>query len=167
MSRRPSLGFAVILVACVGCDHASKQAAVSLLADSIGLELAGGLLRFQLASNPGAFLSLGADLPEGLRSFLLLGLVPLLIAFACLCFARSARTSRAQLAALAVLSGGGFGNWLDRVLHDGAVTDFVSVGFGPLRTGIFNLADLAVIAGVFWLLLSIRHHETSPPSQAA
>ena len=167
MSRRPSLGFAVILVACVGCDHASKQAAASLLADSVGLELAGGLLRFQLASNPGAFLSLGADLPEALRSFLLLGLVPLLIAFACFYVARSARASRAQLAALAVLSGGGFGNWLDRVLHDGAVTDFVSVGFGPLRTGIFNLADLAVVAGVFWLLLSTRHRETSPPSRAA
>jgi hypothetical protein len=90
MSTRPLLGFAGILVACVGCDHASKQAAASLLADSAGLELAGGLLRFQLASNPGAFLSFGADLSEGLRSFFFIGLVPLLIAFVCLYFATSA-----------------------------------------------------------------------------
>jgi len=167
MSTRSLLGFAGILVACVGCDHASKQAAASLLADSVGLELAGGLLRFQLASNPGAFLSFGADLPEGLRSFFLIGLVPLLLAFVCLYFASSARASRAQLAALAVLSGGGFGNWIDRLLHDGAVTDFVSIGFGPFRTGIFNLADLAVIAGVLWLLLATRRPEAPSPGQAA
>jgi len=165
MSRRPSIGFAMILVACVGCDHASKQVAASLLADSAGLELAGGVLRFQLASNPGAFLSLGAGLAEALRSFLLMGLVPVLIGLVCLYFATSAGVSRAQLAALAVLSGGGFGNWLDRVLHDGAVTDFVSVGIGRFRTGIFNLADLAVVAGVVWLLLSTRHREPPLPEQ--
>ncbi|HEY8154781.1 MAG TPA: signal peptidase II [Myxococcota bacterium] len=161
------LFFSVILLACVGCDHASKQAAVSLLADSAALDLAGGMLRFQLASNPGAFLSLGAELPEGLRSFLLLGLVPILIAAVCLFFARSAGTSRVQLAALAVLAGGGIGNWLDRVLHDGAVTDFVSIGIGGLRTGIFNLADLAVVVGIFWLLPATRRPEPPDPSQAA
>ena len=149
----------------MGCDHASKQAAVSLLADSGSLELAGGMLRFQLASNPGAFLSLGAGLSEALRGYLFLGMVPLLIAFVCVYFARSARGSRGQLAALAVLCGGGLGNWLDRVLHDGAVTDFVSLGFGHFRTGIFNLADLAIIAGIFWLISSTRHREAPLPKQ--
>jgi len=167
MSRRPTIFFASILVACVGCDHASKQAAVSLLADSAGLELWGGMLRFELASNPGAFLSLGAGLSEGLRSFFLLGLVPLLIVLVCLGFVRSAGSSRAQLAALAILAGGGFGNWLDRALHGGAVTDFVSVGIGSLRTGIFNLADLAVLTGILWLLASARRREARPPETAA
>ena len=90
-------------------------------------------------------------------------MVPLLIAFVCLYFARSARASRSQLAALAVLCGGGLGNWLDRVLHDGAVTDFVSLGFGHFRTGIFNLADLAIIAGIFWLIAATRHREAPLP----
>jgi len=165
MQRRPLLGFALILVTCVGCDHASKQAAVSLLADSGGLELAGGLVRFQLAANPGAFLSLGTGFSEGVRSFFLLGIVPLLIAFVCLAFARSAAVSRAQLAALAVLAGGGLGNWLDRVLHDGTVTDFVSIGIGSLRTGIFNVADLAVVAGVLGLLLASPRRD-APESPA-
>ena len=166
-SRRPLLFFASVLVACVGCDHASKQAAVSLLADSAGLELWGGLLRFQLASNPGAFMSLGAGLSEGLRSFFLLGIVPLLILFVCLGFARSAGSSRLRLAALAVLAGGGLGNWLDRVLHGGAVTDFVSIGLWGFRTGIFNLADLAVVAGIVWLLLSARGREEPVPERTA
>ncbi len=162
MTCRPLLSPLVILLACVGCDHASKQAAVSLMAESGPLELAGGLLRFQLASNPGAFLSVGAELPEGLRSFLLLGCVPLLIAGVCLYFARFGQASRAQLVALGILAGGGLGNWLDRLLHDGTVTDFVSIGFGPVRTGIFNLADLAVIAGVLGLLLAARRRQ--PPT---
>jgi signal peptidase II len=111
-------------------------------------------------------MSLGAGLSEGVRSFFLIGVVPLLIAFVCLCFARAAGSSRVQLAALAILAGGGFGNWLDRLLHDGSVTDFVSIGFAGLRTGIFNLADLAVLVGILWLLLSTRQREAPPPVQA-
>jgi signal peptidase II len=38
---------------------------------------------------------------------------------------------------LALLLAGGFGNLIDRVLHDGSVTDFLNVGIGPIRTGIF------------------------------
>lgn len=166
MNYRPLLSFLVILLACVGCDHASKQAAVSLMAESGSLELAGGLLRFELASNPGAFMSVGAELPEALRSFFLLGCVPLLIAWVCLYLARFAVESRAKIAALGVLAGGGLANWLDRLLHDGTVTDFVSIGIGGVRTGIFNLADLAVIVGVVWLLLSARRREPPPESVA-
>lgn len=167
MSRRPLLAFTSILAVCVGCDHAAKQAAVSLLTGSPGLDLAGGALRFELASNTGAFLSLGANLPEALRSFFLMGLVPLLIAFVCLFSLRGAQASRGRLAALAILAGGGFGNWLDRVLHDGAVTDFVSIGIGRFRTGIFNFADLAVVAGVLLLLHSMKQRESPPAKQTA
>ena len=157
--HRALLSFLLALLACVGCDHATKQAAVRLMAESGSLDLAGGILRFQLASNPGAFLSVGAALPDALRSFLLLGCVPLLIAGVCLYFARFSEKSRAQLVALGILAGGGLGNWLDRLLHDGTVTDFVSLGVGRLRTGIFNLADLAVVAGICWLLWSARRPE--------
>jgi signal peptidase II len=163
VARRPLPSFLLALLVCVGCDHATKQAAVTLMADSGSLDLAGGLLRFQLASNPGAFLSIGAQLPEAVRSFLLLGCVPLLIAAVCLYFARFTERTRTQRIALGILAGGGLGNWLDRLLHDGTVTDFVSLGFGQLRTGIFNLADLAVIAGVCWLVWTTRSGE-QPPS---
>lgn len=46
-----------------------------------------------------------------------------------------------------LLFGGGFSNWLDR-LQTGAVTDFIRFWWLP----IFNLADLAVIAGLLFLL---------------
>jgi signal peptidase II len=38
------------------------------------------------------------------------------------------------------------------VVDDGAVTDFVSLGLGALRTGIFNVADLAIVAGLLLFL---------------
>jgi signal peptidase II len=164
MGKRPLLAFWILLAVCVGCDHASKQAASSLLADSPGLALAGDTVRLELVSNPGAFLSMGANLPDTLRHIVLIGLVPLLIACVCLGFARAARSSRVLLVGLALLAGGGLGNWLDRLLNAGAVTDFVSLGLGPLRTGIFNLADVAVIAGVCLVLLSTRHAAQEAPA---
>ena len=45
------------------------------------------------------------------------------------------------------------GNLLDRFFNGGAVVDFVSIGFGGLRTGIFNVADLAITCGALWLLV--------------
>ena len=41
---------------------------------------------------------------------------------------------------------GGASNWIDRVLH-GRVVDFLNLGIGPIRTGVFNVADVAIMAG--------------------
>ena len=34
---------------------------------------------------------------------------------------------------------------MDRVTQGGNVTDFLNIGVGPLRTGIFNCADVALM----------------------
>jgi signal peptidase II len=150
------ISFVLVLAACVGCDHATKQAAGALLASGEPIALLGDAIRFQLVSNPGAFLSLGAALPETLRLALFLGLVPALLGAVLLGFALRTGATRADLLAVALVIGGGAANWLDRVAHGGAVTDFVSVGVGVLRTGIFNVADVAIVAGVLLLLVSMR-----------
>ena len=162
--RRISRVFPLVLVACVGCDQASKQAAGLLLAGGHPLSLFGDTVRFELASNPGAFLSLGAGLAEPVRHALLLGLVPALLALVCgACLVGRTPLSRSGLVALGLIAGGGLGNWLDRVLHDGSVTDFVSLGLGRFRTGIFNVADLAVLAGVFLMMRLARGREPAGP----
>lgn len=43
---------------------------------------------------------------------------------------------------------------IDRVTQDGNVTDFLNIGVGPIRTGIFNCADMALMLGVAILILS-------------
>ncbi len=151
------------LSCCVGCDQVSKSAARSLLHSGVTESLFADSLRFQLTENPGSFLSLGASLPEQLRFTLFTAAVAvILIGLVCAAlFAR--RLSTARFVALALLAGGGISNLIDRLINDGRVTDFLNVGIGTLRTGIFNLADMAILAGA--LLLVLRTH--TPPAAAA
>lgn len=147
---RTLLAFAAVLVFAAGCDQATKRIAVDRLAAAPPLSLAGDVVRFELAANPGGFLSLGAQLPDGARRLVFVALVPALLLGLCALALRARPVSAGTAAALGLVAGGGLGNWLDRV-REGAVTDFVSLGVGGLRTGIFNVADVAVIAGVLLL----------------
>jgi len=54
---------------------------------------------------------------------------------------------------LTLFVAGGASNWMDRLVH-GSVVDFLNVGIGPLRTGIFNVADVAIMLGVGISLLA-------------
>ena len=67
---------------------------------------------------------------------------------------------------LALLTGGAVGNLIDRVAYGGAVVDFVSVGLGGVRTGIFNLADVAITAGVILVALQGWRTASTPDSAA-
>ena len=144
------------LMSCVGCDQVSKSAARSMLAAGSAQSFLGDSLRLQLVENPGSFLNLGASLPENLRfalftaavAALLLGLVGASL------FARRLQSWR--VLALALIAGGGISNLIDRLLYEGRVTDFLNVGIGGLRTGIFNVADMAIMAGAVLLLWKLR-----------
>ncbi len=98
--------------------------------------------------NAGGFLGLGATLPMqwrvGLFSVSVLILLLMLLSYAL--FAKA--VSAPMLLGFALLLAGGVGNLADRLLYDGVVVDFIHIGIGPVRTGIFNVADIAVSAGV-------------------
>lgn len=53
--------------------------------------------------------------------------------------------------ALGLIIGGALGNALDRLLH-GAVADFVHLHWGSWSWYIFNVADVAIVAGVVLLV---------------
>jgi signal peptidase II len=71
---------------------------------------------------------------------------------------RSTSSRTLSLLAGALFAGGGLSNWLDRLVHDGIVIDFVSIGIGRVRTGIFNVADLAVVIGLLLLIAARPRH---------
>jgi signal peptidase II len=48
--------------------------------------------------------------------------------------------------------GGGASNLIDRAAR-GHVVDFLNVGLGSLRTGIFNVADIAVLLGALLIVV--------------
>jgi signal peptidase II len=153
VNRRRVLVFVALLTLTVGCDRAAKIAATRLLEPTTVVSVAADTVRLELANNPGAFMSLGADLPRSVRVPLFLVLVPLAVVGAVAFALRSASTGVALLAG-ALIAGGGLANGLDRLVHDGTVIDFVSLGIGSVRTGIFNVADLAVVAGLLLLLVA-------------
>jgi signal peptidase II len=77
-----------------------------------------------------------------------------------------ARTgSRLTAVSLGLIIGGALGNAIDRVAH-GAVADFVffhvATPWGMFRWYVFNLADVAIVAGVLVLL-----YESFAPDRAA
>lgn len=58
-------------------------------------------------------------------------------------------------AAILFISGGA-SNWLDRATR-GSVVDFMNLGIGTLRTGIFNAADVSILTGAaVFALVEIR-----------
>ena len=59
-------------------------------------------------------------------------------------------------AALGLMIGGGVSNVLDRI-RTGAVTDFIDVQLGRWHWPTFNLADVALVAGVGLLLFGVGH----------
>lgn len=108
----------------------------------------GDAIRIQLAHNYGAFLSLGGSLPQGWLSLVVAVILAGLAAY--LLFAR--RIQPASVLPLSLVLGGGVSNLIDRLAYGGYVVDFLNLGIGSLRTGIFNVADIAISAGVVWLL---------------
>ena len=94
-------------------------------------------------------MSFGAALPDHLQHWVFTVAVTLVLS-ALLFFTlrEMLRVHTTVLIALALFLGGGFGNLIDRFTNDGRVIDFMHIGIGSLRTGIFNVADMALLAGV-------------------
>ena len=59
-----------------------------------------------------------------------------------------------QFIALSLFLAGGIGKLIDRLFLSCIVIDFLNIGFGPLRTGIFNVADMAITGGALLMLFS-------------
>jgi signal peptidase II len=158
------LALALVLLVTVG-DRATKLWASRTLAGQPEQVLWGGSVRLVYVENPGAFLSLGADWPPAWRFALLtLGCAFTLLALMGVLMARrQARTF--EVVAWAAVLGGGLGNVIDRLWRDGHVIDFMQLALGPLHTGVFNLADVALMAGAGGLLLGLLRagHEAPAP----
>lgn len=139
------------LLITVGCDQATKQIARENLPRGETVTLWEDTVRLHYSENSGAFLSAGSQLGEELRFAIFTVGVALILAVLSLYLLLARGVTAGPAVAMALVVGGGLGNLVDRVLHDGAVVDFLNVGIGPLRTGIFNVADVFIVAGVLFL----------------
>jgi signal peptidase II len=146
-----------ILAITVAVDRGTKVAAADLLMHSPPVNCLDGLILLTYTENPGAMLSMGASLPDSQRFWLLtVGNGILLLSMAgYMVFARN--LTLGLNAGLALMVGGGGSNLFDRIMNNGRVVDFVMLNLGPLATGVFNAADVAITLGVvLFLIASIR-----------
>jgi signal peptidase II len=143
----------LLVVLCVGCDQMTKDAARQYLAFEPPQSWFHDTVRVEYAENSGAFLSLGGGLSKELRIVLFQVFPALWLAALALYLLFTDSRSVLLTVAWSLVLSGGVGNLLDRVLHDGRVIDFMNLGIGSLRTGIFNVADVCITAGVLLLVL--------------
>jgi signal peptidase II len=144
------------MLGCVGCDQATKFIVRDHLPPRVTLSLFHDTVRLERAENPGAFLSLGDELSSTDRRVLFTLGGTLFLAGTAFWALRSRRISPVQIIGAALICGGGLANVIDRVARDGYVTDFLNVGVGPIRTGIFNVADMTLMVGAAMLIVGER-----------
>ena len=151
---------ALVLVLCTVCDRAAKHAADSLRGKP-PREIAGGLMTLSYAENRGAMLSLGAGLPEGPRFLILTAGVGLVLTAIAGVILFAGTLSRPLVIALSLILAGGGSNLFDRFANNGRVVDFVTLGAGGIRTGIFNLADVAIMFGASLFLVTMIRRQSA------
>jgi signal peptidase II len=153
LPRPHLLAMAVALACFVGCDQATKQLAISRLQGQRPQSFFGDVLRLQYAENSGAFLGLGGNMPTAARWCLLVAMNGALTATIVVVLLARRPRSILAFAAWVLLAAGALGNLIDRIRFDGIVVDFLNLGVGSVRTGIFNVADIAISLGAALLLL--------------
>jgi signal peptidase II len=139
------------LAACgvvVALDQGTKALATSLVDRGDRVEVL-PFLAFENVRNKGVAFGLGGDISAALIGVTIVLLVGLLVFLAF-------RGDGGWLVWLpaALLLGGALGNLADRV-RDGAVIDFIDLPLWPT----FNLADVAITAGVLLLLIDVERSD--------
>lgn len=109
------------------------------------------MFRFVYAENTGAFLSLGSGMNDNLR-YWVLAIVPVAVLLYIFFHVLTSKDMHVvQQASFGFILGGGLSNIFDRIL-EGRVVDFMNMGIGTLRTGIFNVADMSIMLGLFMMV---------------
>ena len=138
---------AILILLNIGCDQKTKQMAQDKLYHQDVSTYFFDTFRLVYAENEGAFLSAGSDL-EGTWHFILLKVLPVTMLSLLLLYTIFSKSiNMPQTIALSFILGGGISNIIDR-LNYGKVIDFMNMGIGNLRTGIFNFADLSIMLGI-------------------
>jgi signal peptidase II len=130
-------------------DQAAKAAIEAHLVPGQDVEVLGPL-ELTLSHNSGVAFGLASG--GGARLILVTSLALAIVAYV---FARNP-TRPGMWVAAGLLAGGALGNLADRVRAD-AVTDYIQIGSWPA----FNLADVAVTAGVLLLAFSYAREPES------
>jgi signal peptidase II len=153
------VGLLLLTLSMFGCDHATKIAAAERLANGRAVNVVSGVLELRFTCNDDTAFSLLhtfgiARTPSILLAASALALVGVVAMWI---VASRKRASRAQHVGFALVVGGALGNVVDRAMR-GYVVDFIHLTRWP----VFNVADIAVVAGVILLGLCALFQRAKP-----
>lgn len=143
----------LIIVFVLVVDQGTKRIASELLQGKPAIRYLNSFFVFIYAENTGAFLSLGRHWPAWAKVLFLQALPVILLGVVGFNVVRHSHYGVTPVIGLSLILGGGSGNLIDRILSNGSVIDFMNIGIGRIRTGIFNVADLAIMAGSAILII--------------
>ena len=145
----------------VGCDRVTKDMAKEHLQFSAPITYLHNTVQLVYAENTGAAMSFADNLPKT-ASFWLLSMLPLafLVGLTAYTISRYKQMPFPKMLSLSLLIAGGLGNIIDRIVFDRHVTDFIFVEVGKLHTGVFNVADMCVMAGGIGLIFFYKEKTT-------
>lgn len=104
-------------------------------------------IKIYYIENHGAFLGLGNTLSPQMRFWIFTGMVGLFLLALLIYILVAKQMDKLSLFSLSLVFTGGFSNFIDRAFNQGAVVDFLNMGLGRLRTGVFNVADVYIMIG--------------------
>lgn len=139
------------VTATIGCDQVTKTLVREKIAPHQHIELMNGSFILTKVENKGAFFGLGENLSLSIKN-LLLSALPTVVVLILLGFTiRQHKLPLLAVTALCFMVGGGIGNIVDRIAY-GSVTDFLHIDLGFFRTGVFNMADVSILVGMFAMI---------------
>jgi len=153
LTKRLTLIF-LISFACIGCDQGTKILASNYLPKHEIYSYLNDTFRISYAENHGAFLSLGSTLSDSTRFWLLTVSVGVFLTGLFFYMIFSRKLDKPSIIGFSLMFAGGTSNLYDRAMNNGAVIDFLNLGIGSLRTGIFNIADMYIMLGAAILIFA-------------
>lgn len=141
--------YVLVLFFTISTDQVTKFLAIKLYETYNELSFLHNFFHFSLIKNYNGFLGIVNGFSDNIRFFLLNVCVSFLL-LGCLVYIFWSKNRHFHyITPLLFVVGGGISNLVDRLLYDGGVIDFLSIGIGSFRTGIFNLADVYILVGSF------------------
>lgn len=157
------LWMGMIVGLSLGLDQATKRIAEhTLIGDRLSFFY--DTFRLEFVKNSGAFLGLGSNYSPSVKMWLFFILPAIFLVAACWYLIATKHLSIINTVMFAFIISGGLGNMIDRLFMADGVTDFMNMGIGPVRTGIFNMADVFIMTGAIGLVL-FQQKKPQPTAQ--
>lgn len=144
LTTRNTLIFALTALAVIAVDQISKALVVAFLEPGRSVTLIPRVISLTHSTNTGAAFGIF----RGNSQLALLAAIVIIALTVAWFLAFRRKKGAAAFIGLGLIIGGALGNLIDRVARQ-KVVDFFDLGFWP----VFNIADLAIVAGVIVIVI--------------